>query len=366
MPLSKSISNRRLVLDWLAGVSTAAENVADCDDTRAIINAFRDIEAGVERVNVGAAGTAMRFLTACLASTPGREVVIDGSERMRHRPIGALVDALKSLGADIEWMQEPGFPPLKIRGRKLSGGKVVMPGDVSSQFVSALMMIASTMEHQLELTLIPPVVSRPYIEMTRKMIAQYNPDAGRVEADWSAASYWYEIMALTGQDVKLNGLKRSGLQGDEAVEKYFEEIFRARRDHSSLMLDLSDTPDLAQTVVVTCCALGIPFRCDGLSTLPLKETDRLAALKQELGKLGFEITIINGESIEYSGNASRADGENLIISTYDDHRMAMSFAPMAVLFPGLTIQNPDVVTKSYPGFWNDLMKAGFETEFFES
>lgn len=365
MPLSKSVSNRRLILDAVAGVTTNPEDVADCDDTQAMLMALSQPLTGHTYINIGAAGTAMRFLTAYFAALPGSDVTLDGTERMRRRPIGILVDVLRQHGAHIEYVGEEGFPPLKINGKRLSGGSLEVPGNISSQFISALLMIAPTMERELDLKLLPPVVSQPYIEMTRRMIQEYHPSHGKVEADWTAASYWFELMALTDLKINLIGLSHSRLQGDEIVERYFGLIEEAHKSGVGLELDLRDTPDLAQTLMATCCGLGVPFRFDGLSTLPIKETDRLQAMKTELAKLGFAIEIVDGNSALYDGN--RGDGcPDQVISTYEDHRMAMAFAPLAVKFPGLRIENPRVVTKSYPGFWEHLRHAGFTVTFSES
>lgn len=387
LPLSKSLSNRRLILDRLAGIDTLRADVAVCDDTDAMISALKAIDESSHDtyINIGAAGTAMRFLTALFAATPGIRVTLDGSERMRHRPIGLLVEALRQLGASIEWAGEPGFPPLVIEGRMLAGGNVELDGSVSSQYVSALMMVAPVMESGLNLRLRAPVRSQPYIAMTGALMERYGAHVGMqhidneyitmiiphavlsaplsepVEPDWSAASYWYEIAALTGIDVILPGLRMPSLQGDAAVVGYFKALEEAAASGSELSLDFSSTPDLTQTLVAAACALGVKFHFSGLTTLRIKETDRLAALRAELAKLGFVLDIHGDEAISWDG-ATYVREVAPVIATYKDHRMAMALAPLAALFPGLVIADADVVTKSYPGFWHDMECAGFKIE----
>lgn len=393
LPLSKSESNRSLIISALTPGNVRPGHLADCDDTDAMLAAL-DRTSGP--VNVGAAGTAMRFLTAYFACTPGADVTLDGSERMRRRPIGELVDALRSLGAEIDYMGAEGFPPLKIRGRMLEGGEVTIPASVSSQFISALLMVAPAMERGLRLHLSGKIISRPYIYMTLEMMeqagvrgdfnedeqtisvpnGQYREPLPPVEADWSAASYWFEIAAVSTDPVSLIGLRPKSLQGDSAVARLFKVTGLETRwepDGSlslqltpdagaRLELDLSDTPDLAQTLAVTCCLLSLPFRFVGLESLRIKETDRLSALRMELSKLGFILEINEPGELIWRGARFEPDEEIEPIATYEDHRMAMAFAPAAIFFPGLRINDCEVVTKSYPRFWHDLRAAGFTLE----
>ncbi len=393
LPLSKSESNRQLIISALTKDAERPQPVADCDDTDALQGAL-GITSG--RVNVGAAGTAMRFLTAYYACTPGTDILLDGSERMRQRPIAPLVDALRSLGADIDYAAREGFPPLHIRGRMLDGGTVELDASVSSQFVSALLMVAPTMQHGLRLRLRGQIISTPYITMTLSLMAaagvksdfdedagvisvpyaEYKPGLPSVEADWSAASYWFEIAAISAEQIALKGLRLKSLQGDAAVRRLFEVTgLQSEFDSegflnlqltpdagSQLLVDLSDNPDLAQTLAVTCCLLALPFRFEGLQSLRIKETDRLSALQMELSKLGF-ITDIH-DSGTFTWHGARFDpGETIDpIETYQDHRMAMAFAPAALFFPGLQINDAQVVSKSYPQFWNHLRAVGFTIE----
>ncbi|MBQ7041516.1 MAG: 3-phosphoshikimate 1-carboxyvinyltransferase [Muribaculaceae bacterium] len=387
LPLSKSISNRALIINALTDSALPLKKVAKCDDTDVMVVALSSDEACV---NIGAAGTAMRFLTAYFSSRQGREIVIDGTERMRHRPIAVLVDALRACGATIEYVGEDGYPPLRISGKKLQGGKITLSASVSSQYISALLMVAPTMEQGLSLTLEGDIISRPYIMMTLSMMHQwgvksefigntiaiapqkYIPVDFEVEADWSAASYWYEIAALSSGDVSLHGLSRQSVQGDSEVSKYFEKLginthfndgiveLEPSPDLSPrLNIDLSDQPDLAQTIVVTSCMLGIPFHITGLSTLKIKETDRLEALRTELLKLGVKLTIERESELIWDGSR-RPVYEFPVIDTYEDHRMAMAFAPVSLFVPGIVINNIEVVSKSYPDYWQHLQEAGFK------
>lgn len=387
LPLSKSISNRALIINALTDSALPLKKVAKCDDTDVMVVALSSDEACV---NIGAAGTAMRFLTAYFSSRQGREIMIDGTERMRHRPIAVLVDALRACGATIEYVGEDGYPPLRISGKKLQGGKITLSASVSSQYISALLMVAPTMEQGLSLTLEGDIISRPYIMMTLSMMHQwgvksefigntiaiapqkYIPVDFEVEADWSAASYWYEIAALSSGDVSLHGLSRQSVQGDSEVSKYFEKLginthfndgiveLEPSPDLSPrLNIDLSDQPDLAQTIVVTSCMLGIPFHITGLSTLKIKETDRLEALRTELLKLGVKLTIERESELIWDGSR-RPVYEFPVIDTYEDHRMAMAFAPVSLFVPGIVINNIEVVSKSYPDYWQHLQEAGFK------
>ena len=397
LPASKSISNRALIISALAGVKTMPRNISNCDDTEVIVRALRD---NPYEIDIKAAGTAMRFMTAYLAVTPG-EHVITGTERMKHRPIKVLVDALRYLGADIEYIGEEGFPPLKIRGKALDGGSIEIPGDVSSQYVSALLMIAPMLNGGLELHLTGNIISRPYIDLTIHTMHDYGarvewtdvdtivtePTGYRerefiIENDWSGASYWYETLALMGDresSIRLPGLIDSSRQGDSGVRYLFSMLgvktsfedgiktkpttvtLKAMRSMlPKLDFDFSGQPDLTQTLVVTCAAMNIPFHFTGLATLRIKESDRIEVLKREMRKLGFVIREENNSELLWDGE--RCEATMKPIDTYEDHRMAMAFAPAAVKFPGLRINNPEVVTKSYPNFWKDLQQAGFKIE----
>lgn len=397
LPASKSISNRALIISALAGVKTMPRNISNCDDTEVIVRALRD---NPYEIDIKAAGTAMRFMTAYLAVTPG-EHVITGTERMKHRPIKVLVDALRYLGADIEYIGEEGFPPLKIRGKALDGGSIEIPGDVSSQYVSALLMIAPMLNGGLELHLTGNIISRPYIDLTIHTMHDYGarvewtdvdtivtePTGYRerefiIENDWSGASYWYETLALMGDresSIRIPGLIDSSRQGDSGVRYLFSMLgvktsfedgiktkpttvtLKAMRSMlPKLDFDFSGQPDLTQTLVVTCAAMNIPFHFTGLATLRIKESDRIEVLKREMRKLGFVIREENNSELLWDGERCKATMEP--IDTYEDHRMAMAFAPAAVKFLGLRINNPEVVTKSYPNFWKDLLQAGFKIE----
>lgn len=393
LPSSKSISNRVLMLDALAGGGGELRNIAVCDDTESM---RRALESDSDTINVGAAGTAMRFLTAYFAMQEGRVVTLDGSERMRCRPISVLVDALCRCGADIEYLGEEGYPPLLIKGRRLAGGAVSLNASVSSQYVSALLMAAPMMDNGLVLTLEDDVVSMPYIRMTLGLMDEWGVECDKdgnvltirpgrysvtdydVEADWSAASYWFEAEALSSGGIELSGLRPGSLQGDSRLMELFRNFgVDAQWGDDGLLvlepspdlnprvgLDLGEQPDLAQTIAVTCCMLGLPFRLTGLSTLKIKETDRLTALKTELRKVSFDVDIVDDSILEWDGRSRWpiSGGSDVIIDTYDDHRMAMSFAPVALYIPGIIIRDAGVVSKSYPGFWDDMQKVGYQIE----
>ncbi len=386
LPLSKSISNRVLIINALTYNALPLDAIAQCDDTDAMVEA---LATDGDKINVGAAGTAMRFLTAYFASKPGRIVTLDGSSRMRQRPIGVLVEALRECGAKIEYIENEGFPPLRVEGHELEGGEVSLPASISSQYISALLMVAPLMKQGLELTLEGEMTSRPYIMMTLSMMrhwgvecdfdgnvikvpcATYKAVAFDVEADWSAASYWYEISALSAGCIALKGLYEKSSQGDSSLMKYFEELgvdsqfedgelslMPSPEQRSHIEFDLSEQPDIAQTIAVTCCMLRIPFRLSGLATLKIKETDRLEALKTELAKLSFDLRVEQDSVLIWDGDQHPVF-EMPCIDTYEDHRMAMAFAPAALYLPGLVINNVEVVAKSYPQYWEHLSQAGF-------
>ncbi len=398
LPASKSISNRALVIHALSGGAMLPDNLSDCDDTEVIVRALRD---NPYEIDIKAAGTAMRFMTAYLAVTESGEHLLTGTERMRHRPIGILVEALQRLGADIEYAGEEGFPPLRIRGKQLDGGPVDIAGNVSSQFISAMLIAGAAMRQGMELTLTGSIISKPYIDLTlctmRDFGAQvewtgpntisvspvrYRPTPYLIENDWSAASYWYEMVALGGSDyhVRLEGLTDGSRQGDSVV-RYLMSLLGVRTKFGSLdkgvpttvtlrcrgsrlprmEYDLINQPDLAQTMMVTCALRNIPFHFRGLATLRIKETDRIEALKRELAKLGYVVRSNAADDLIWDGTRCDAE-EHPVIDTYEDHRMALAFAPAALRFPGIRINNPMVVTKSYPQYWDHLRAAGFVIE----
>ena len=398
LPASKSISNRALIIYALSGGTILPDNLSDCDDTEVIIQALENMP---EVINIKAAGTAMRFMTAFLAATEYGEHVITGTERMKHRPIKVLVDALRRLGANISYEGEEGYPPLRIKGQKLEGGELEVPGNISSQFISALLMIGPVLQKGLTLRLTGDIISRPYIDLTLWMMSEFGANAEwtsidtievtpkpytarpyYIESDWSAASYWYEMVALSEDpeaEVRLEGLMDGSKQGDSIVRYIFsllgvKTIFahktpgkptivtltKSGHNVPRLEYDFVSAPDLAQTFVCTCCALGIPFHFTGLQTLKIKETDRIAALKTELNKLGYQIQDINDCELKWDGKRQQVSDitYQTSIDTYDDHRMALAFAPLACKMP-LVINNPQVVTKSYPHFWDDIQEAQF-------
>ncbi len=382
LPASKSISNRALILNALAYSPYDINNLSDSDDTRVLLKA---LESNDNHFDIGAAGTSMRFLTAFLSKTLG-EWTITGSERMKQRPIKILVEALNNLGAKIEYMEKEGFPPLRIFGSALMGGKIKLNGGVSSQYISALMMVAPYMQNGLRIILEGKIISRPYIYMTLGMMKEYgvtadftdniidikpqtyNPIPFTVESDWSGASYWYEILSIAGDGkIFLKGLRENSYQGDSKVAQLFEQLgVCSTYEEEGVLLtgtgkytdkmayDFTDQPDLAQTFAVTCCIKNIPFYFTGLESLKIKETDRIAALITELGKLGYILHEPQEGGLAWQGDRKETTGQ-VSIATYEDHRMAMAFAPVA-LTREITIEHPEVVSKSYPRFWEDLKK----------
>ncbi len=387
LPASKSISNRALIINAMAGSANTdtLQNLADCDDTMVMTKA---LGFSTNKFDIGAAGTSMRFLTAFLAGLDG-EWEITGSERMQNRPIRLLVDALNQLGADISYLEKDGFPPLSIHGRKLRGGSINIDGGISSQYLSALMMAAPAMTKGLKLTIEGELISKPYFHMTLEMMRLWGVESSwdettvviepqtyrqrpyTIESDWSGASYWYEMLSLAEEgEVFLKGLFRDSLQGDARVAEWFEELgihteYEAegvRLTKTSVKVnhfdaDFTDQPDLAQTVAMTCALNAIPFRLTGLQSLKIKETDRLKALVDESAKLGFVFVSSQDSILEWSGETCTMYA--IPIETYDDHRMAMAFAPAALAYGIIRINHPEVVSKSYPNFWNDLKEAQF-------
>lgn len=397
LPSSKSISNRALIINALSGCDEPVGNVSDCDDTKVMVKWLSERPSIID---VGPAGTAMRFSSALLAVEDG-EHLITGSERMKNRPIGVLVNALRKLGADVEYVEKDGFPPLRIKGcSSMVGGELSLPGDVSSQYVSALLMIGPHLKKGLKLVLTGTVVSRPYIEMTMAIMREYGAvvdwaeceDASacvvvepvpyqsrpyQVESDWSAASYWYEMVALApNEDVEivLPALYANSLQGDSHGAQVFEQLGVQTRFVdggvvltkkgccvSHLEYDFLEMPDLTQTFVVTCCMLGVSFHFKGLQSLKIKETDRIVALQRELAKLGFNVESRNDCELLWDGSRCEDSIDvPVVIDTYEDHRMAMAFAPVALKRGEVLVNEPQVVSKSYPRYWVDLESVGFD------
>ena len=387
LPSSKSISNRALIINALGNGGHQLENLSDCDDTQVMICALH-AQPG-ETIDIMAAGTAMRFLTAYLSVTPGNRI-ITGTQRMQQRPIQVLVNALRELGANIEYVVNEGFPPLRIQGTILTKNHITLPGNVSSQYISALLMIGPSLENGLKVTLTGNIISRPYINLTLQLMKDfggkaewlndhelqvkpqpYAPVPYYVESDWSASSYWYQIAALSPEaGITLPGLFEKSYQGDSQVALIFRSlgvetiygdktvtIRKSGQPVERLDYDFINQPDLAQTFVVTCALLGIPFRFNGLQSLKIKETDRMAALICEMKKLGYVLQESEGSILSWEGE--RCERSSEAIDTYEDHRMAMAFAPACLTLPDIRINNPHVVTKSYPRYWDDLQKAGF-------
>lgn len=404
LPASKSISNRALILHALAHGKITPSNLSDCDDTRVMVRA---LQGNPEHIDILAAGTAMRFLTAYLSVTPGTRL-ITGTPRMQQRPIRILVDALRELGADIRYAGNEGFPPLQITGTELHGEEITLAGNVSSQYISALLMIGAVLPKGLRLHLTGDIISRPYINLTIRLMqdfgarAEWTSDSSievfpggyrdvpfTVESDWSAASYWYQILALSGikrnkekaeeeksepkatPEVELIGLFPRSYQGDSRGAEIFARL-GVRTEYTDrgvrltlmgtpvarLIEDMVDIPDLAQTFVVTCCLMHIPFRFTGLQSLKIKETDRIAALIAELHKLGYVVRSEQDSILIWNGERCPAESHP-VISTYEDHRMAMAFAPACLVLPEIRIDEPQVVSKSYPAYWENLQQAGF-------
>jgi 3-phosphoshikimate 1-carboxyvinyltransferase len=385
---SKSETNRLLLLKALYP-NIVIENASNSDDSEVMNSA---LTSNNQTIDVHHAGTAMRFLTAYFASQESKSVLLTGSSRMKERPIKILVVALKQLGAEIEYLENDGFPPIKITGQKLNSSRVSLPANVSSQYISALLLIAPSLQNGLELELIGEITSASYINMTLKLLQEIGvktsfvgnliivkpksqdltPKTIIVESDWSSASYFYSIIALSkeGTKIELSSFKENSLQGDAVlatiyeqmgVETHFEDgkiklIKNAKPINQNLKLDLNCAPDIAQTIAVTAFGLGISCELTGLQTLKIKETDRLEALQNELLKLGASISITN-DSLQMEPTNSINSNQN--IATYNDHRMAMAFAPLA-LKTNIYIENAEVVSKSYPNFWSDLIKVGFE------
>ena len=397
---SKSESNRALIIQALCSEKFEIKNLATAEDTfilQQILNStFSSPDAEITH-NVGASGTAMRFLTALFSTKKGTHI-LTGSERMKKRPIGILVNALRDLGASIEYLEEEGYPPLKISGKTLTGTEIEMDGNVSSQFISALLMISPELPNGLVIRFKGEVTSRPYVNMTLKMMEEFRVYGQwhdnfisvskqkyhkksepyylfEVGADWSSASYWYAIAALSKDfDFTIKGLKHPSLQGDSIAASLFTFFgvktefieggihlikIKSRKEHFGF--DFSDCPDLAQTIALVVSALNIPALFNGVHTLRIKETDRVIALKTELNKVGVEVEILNDNAIEITPSPV-LHPSTLPIATYDDHRMAMAFAVLAMKLDSISIEDPETVKKSYPDFWKDLKSVGFIIE----
>lgn len=382
---SKSESNRMLLLRALFPQITL-DNLSNSDDTVAMKSG---LESDKNMVDIGHAGTSMRFLSAYYSTLENQEKILTGSSRMQERPIGVLVDALRQLGADISYLKNEGYPPLLIKGKRLTASEVLLSANISSQYITALMLIAPSLPDGLRIYLEGKITSIPYIEMTLSLLHKIGVDAifsgqhiqvfpkkditqitHAVESDWSSASYYFSMVALAKEaDVSLSTYKKDSLQGDRVLMDVYQQfgvkssienntlaLKKQTMGSTHVQLDLSDAPDIAQTIAVTCYGLGLSCSLTGLHTLKIKETDRLVAMQNELSKLGATIEITDKSlHLHKRTNPIRP---NVLIETYHDHRMAMAFAPLGLLVP-IRIQDADVVTKSYPGFWKDLEQNGF-------
>ena len=388
---SKSESNRVLILNSIFK-NIKIGNLSDSDDSVVLKNALGNLH---KNIDIHHAGTAMRFLTAYLSTLDGGKFILTGSKRMKERPIGILVDALKNLGFNINYLKKKGYPPLEINGTKSEKSIIKLKSDISSQFISALILIGPTFKNGLTIELDGEIISKPYINLTLNVlkrmgigysfrkniikidnVKEINPIKYLIESDWSSSSYFYSIVAIDKKiNIKLSNFFKESFQGDSFIEKIFIKLgvkteflnqteillspINDFKKPSSLSFNLIDNPDLAQTVAVTCLALKIQVKITGLQTLKIKETDRILALYNELSKLGAKI-IFDDTSIEIIPPLNL--NKNIEIFTYDDHRMALSFAPLGLITP-LIINDPDVVTKSFPSYWNDLLQLNFNLKF---
>lgn len=392
LPSSKSESNRALIIQALSREPIELSNLAEARDTQTMM---RLLESEGHVLDVIDAGTVMRFLTGYFAAV-GRDQILTGTPRMCKRPIGILVEALRELGANIDYWKQEGFPPLHIisKGSQMQGGEVSIPGNVSSQFISSILMIAPTLPEGVRLTLTESISSKPYIDMTRKLMERfgietkwegqtivvpnqpYQGGAYTIEGDWSAASYWYSMVALADQaELTIKHLRPDSLQGDHKIASLMEsfgvkttfedtgiklEKVPFSKPAHPIQIDFSDVPDLAQTVAVVAAGLGVPVNMTGLHTLRIKETDRIEAIKTELSRFGVTVTI-TGDDCLITG---QIQDTGATVHTYDDHRMAMAFAPLVLRLPTLTIEDPEVVQKSYPSFWKHLELIGIRGQEF--
>lgn len=386
---SKSESNRLLILQALFP-KIIIKNISNSDDSKITENALKSTDSIID---IHHAGTAMRFLTAYFSTQPGREIILTGSQRMQERPIKLLVNALKDLGAEISYDKKEGYPPLKIIGKKIIKSKVALQANISSQYISALMLIAPSLEDGLTIELTGQLTSVPYIKMTQTILDELGfettfeknkiqissakriePKTWTIESDWSSASYFYSILALSRQgNICLSSYKKESNQGDSALSEIYKSLgvvtsfnrgminLTKVKDFNfteSININLINTPDLAQTIAVSCLGLGIGCKLSGLHTLKIKETDRLRALKIEMEKLGAKVDITS-DSLELYPNAKLK--KDIAINTFNDHRMAMAFAPLALKAP-IIINDFEVVSKSYPAFWDDLKRINFSQE----
>lgn len=402
LPASKSISNRALILQYLSGHKFILNNISEAQDSQLLQHLLKKVvekkrSGETELIDCKNAGTTLRFLTALLATTPG-SWLITGSERMKERPVGELVDGLKKLGASIRYSGKEGFPPIITEGKELAGGFIEMDGSISSQFISALLMIAPAMNNGIILRLKNKIISGPYIEMTLKLLKLFGIDSAcnentiriekqdfktgemTIEPDWTSAAYWYQMAAFSDEaNLVLKNLGKESIQGDAILPEIYEnfgvkteylpegiKLAKTKKVVREFTYDFSNHPDIAQSVIVTCAGLKISGTFSGLESLRIKETDRIMAVCNELRKIGYQIQLQENSVI-------RLDHSNLVygkhqhamspvqpITTYGDHRMAMAFAPLSMMIGPVQIEEPDVVSKSYPGFWADLKQAGVE------
>lgn len=390
LPTSKSIANRLLIISLLCDDNFEIENISESDDTKILEKVLKQDNVIID---IELAGTAMRFLTAYFACCEDKNVILTGNDRMQERPISILVEALKKLGADIKYCDKNGFPPLEIRGKKLIGNKIKIDGSVSSQYITALLLIAPILKNGLKIEIENKISSLPYILQTLKLMGifgakyifqnniievkkspyKYKKKNFSVEADWSAVSYWYSVIACSENgNIYLKNLQKTGLQGDEILESWFDKLgvetvwkekgayLRKKKNinfTTFLELDFSANPDLAQTMVVVACILKIPFRFTGLHSLRIKETDRIQALVNEMKKCNIQLISPKEGVLIYDGKEEFLNPKEEI-KTYNDHRMAMAFAPIVFHSEKISIKNPQVVSKSYPNFWKDMKKVG--------
>lgn len=389
LPGSKSISNRLLMIKAIGKLSFEVENCSNSDDTNSLIRVLKEIQNDAAEIDIHHAGTNMRFLCSYLATRVGKKVVLTGSERMKERPIKELVDALRSIGAEINYLNKDGYPPIEITGKKLQTNTIEIDASVSSQFISSLLLIAPTFENGCKIILKGEVVSPGYIAMTIKLMQEFGisvkweNDTIKVEngkyhilapsffneSDWSAAGYFYNALLFsTKKEIKLTGLLQNSIQPDSVTEKLFSQFGIESSFESDVIIlkkqttsvshfeyDFTDCPDIAQTFAITCFGSEITAKLTGLRTLKIKETDRIEALKNELEKFGAEIKTTN-DSLEIVKLNKINRDKKIVVQTYNDHRMAMSFASLKFIYPNLQIEDPQVVSKSFPKFWDELKK----------
>jgi len=388
LPASKSLTNRMLTIQALCEDRIKVKNISPSRDSEVLVAAYKNLSNKI--IDIGATGTAMRFLTAFLSLLPG-ERILTGSERMKQRPISELVNILKELGANIEYQEKEGFPPLKIIGKELQAKPISIKGNISSQYISAILMIAPYLNTDLQIEITNRILSKDYIWMTIKLMqkfginvewndnlvnvksGKYNPGEIIIESDWSSASYWYEIISLSQDSmVELTGLKPNSLQGDSVLIDLYKTLgvdsaftnFGIRIKNIPTICtffeyDFTDCPDLAQTITVTLVAKNIPFKLYGLDNLSIKETDRIQALIIEFEKLGIHLSSESNNTLEWRGGDSIQVPKDHSVETYEDHRMALAFAPLSIITNELLINDPDVIIKSYPKYWDDLKSIGF-------